>query len=620
MTPPEHTKYLLDVDSELLRELLAAPISNLVLSDFDLVFLAFLLANEPPQTHYGDPVVESPAGPRPPGLSPPDVVTAERMATTLLDQGFSPASPREGFADSLLAAARADRDIFLVDRRRVYVTGEHAFFETARAITVRPATRDVWGMAVRSSAEGPRRVRFHDPPAALPPSGAPSEGALDVTPATVRDVLASPNAEAILSDCDRLILAFMLAANLKPAAGTALSADELATEIEQSRAARRPPIPELKGRLKAAARALPTFGVSLIRRRIYLKRPDELEDATIEILTRPLIRRRIEAAQQEERARALKAAPRPPQPTPQEPEPPREAREKPPEMPPPPAIVKPTVHIADVTEAEILRALGGALLPCAKLEREPVRPAHARASAERFLLRNGLVEVGQVATGTASYLVARLGFAVEADEHREGEAVLVVSDDGRETDESFDVSHEPDTNDSSRAEPRSSSGMAYVLAARARGAMARAAQPILQAVSGRHARAHAQSAARFVALAAALDADGRDAQMARLTVEREDDLAAVRERFAARVLFTRLGCSWVVVPAATVAVTLRRRKATRTILLHVPAGANRVDRLCCEGCGRVATAAPAACDDRLHLLCEACAPTAQGRIACPRCG
>ncbi|WP_437654019.1 hypothetical protein [Sorangium sp. So ce1182] len=28
---------------------------------------------------------------------------------------------------------------------------------------------------------------------------------------------------------------------------------------------------------------------------------------------------------------------------------------------------------------------------------------------------------------------------------------------------------------------------------------------------------------------------------------------------------------------------------------------------------------PAACDDRIHLLCEACAPNAQGRIACPAC-
>jgi hypothetical protein len=41
--------------------------------------------------------------------------------------------------------------------------------------------------------------------------------------------------------------------------------------------------------------------------------------------------------------------------------------------------------------------------------------------------------------------------------------------------------------------------------------------------------------------------------------------------------------------------------------------------LACSGCD-AATARPLACDDRLHLLCEVCAPSAQGRPLCPACG
>jgi hypothetical protein len=38
----------------------------------------------------------------------------------------------------------------------------------------------------------------------------------------------------------------------------------------------------------------------------------------------------------------------------------------------------------------------------------------------------------------------------------------------------------------------------------------------------------------------------------------------------------------------------------------------------CAGCGG-ATDQPAACDDRLHMLCEACAPQVQGRLSCRAC-
>jgi hypothetical protein len=604
---------MLDVDCSMIRELISAPRADVVLADLDLVYLAFLLANVSPQAPS---VSKDPSRIVRPRLSPPNQIIADHMAAILTIHGFSPSRPPEDFTKRLLIAARADSETYFVDRRLVSLTSEPGYWETARAIVARPSVRRVWGMQGKPRSEASRHVRFQDTPAPLPPAGAPSGRVLDITPKAVRDVLSLPNAEAILADGDLLVLSFMLAAGFKPSSTTAFSADELAIEIEQSTTGRSPLLPAIRDRLRAAARAMDMFDISLLRRRIRLERPDDLKESIADIVTRPLIRRRIESIQQEERARALQAAAKEQQA--QKAERPREPREKPPEVPPPPPLVKAEVQIAGVTEAEILQALGDAVIPRVKLEREPVRPAHARASAERFLLRNGLVEVGPIAMGTASYLVARLGFTVDADEQSEGEALLVVSDDGGEPDDALDLSHEPA--DPPRGQAPLSAEMTSFLTARARGAVERAAQPLLSAVSGRHARAHGQSVARYGSLEAALGPDRTGAEIARLTAERESDIEMIRERFAARVTCTRIACSRVVLPAATIAVTLRRRKATRTITLRVPAGANRVDRLCCEGCGRAAMAAPAACDGKMHLLCEACAPAAQGRIACPLCG
>jgi hypothetical protein len=63
---------------------------------------------------------------------------------------------------------------------------------------------------------------------------------------------------------------------------------------------------------------------------------------------------------------------------------------------------------------------------------------------------------------------------------------------------------------------------------------------------------------------------------------------------------------------------LRRRKGARDITARLPAGASRPDALACDGCPDVTTR-PVLCDDRLHILCERCAPSAQGRPRCPTC-
>ncbi len=71
-------------------------------------------------------------------------------------------------------------------------------------------------------------------------------------------------------------------------------------------------------------------------------------------------------------------------------------------------------------------------------------------------------------------------------------------------------------------------------------------------------------------------------------------------------------------PAASILVRVRRRKAERAVSLEYDAATRKLVPLPCEACGGPALR-PAACDDAVHLLCETCAPRADGRIGCPAC-
>ncbi len=263
-----------------------------------------------------------------------------------------------------------------------------------------------------------------------------------------------------------------------------------------------------------------------------------------------------------------------------------------------------------------------------RLEVDPPRPAHVRALADRFVLRNGLAEVGMVSPAPARYAAVYVAYAVEADDRREGLVRVVTAPDGGEPDEAaaarLDLAF-PDLA-AAPAEPVGAPGeAARWIALRAAHAARRAAGPIVADVARRQARDHERIAEYFAALAAEARAPRRkvddkavEAKVAHLVAERDKKLRDLGERYAVRVRASLAAVAWAELPAALVAVKLRRRKETRDITLRVPAQAHAVDRLACEGCG-APTGKPAACDDRLHLLCEACAPSAQGRIACPAC-
>ncbi|MFT3771855.1 MAG: SNF2-related protein [Minicystis sp.] len=283
------------------------------------------------------------------------------------------------------------------------------------------------------------------------------------------------------------------------------------------------------------------------------------------------------------------------------------------------------------TLLETLVAEARARCPAAslRLDAEPPRPAHARALAGRFVLRNGLADVEQLTVGTARYASAYAAYTVESDDRREGLVRVVTGEDGAEPDDAVASRLDPAWPDAALLPAAPVSAVAEAtrwIAIRAGQAVRAAVAPLCADVARRQGRDHDRIADYFAALIAEARAPRRkvepkalEAKVAHLVAERDKKLRDLGERYAVRITATLAAVVWAELPALNVAVKLRRRKLSRSIVLRVPAFAHAVDRLACEGCG-AATAKPAACDERLHLLCEVCVPNAQGRFACPACG
>lgn len=290
---------------------------------------------------------------------------------------------------------------------------------------------------------------------------------------------------------------------------------------------------------------------------------------------------------------------------------------------------------APLLERLVAEARGRVPVTAVRLDVDPPRPAHARALAERFALRNGLADVLQISPGTAAYVAASVAYVVEADDRREGLVRVVTAPDGGEPDEALaellDLTWPaavivPDRRGAALARAAGVERVGRWIAARAAVAVEDATRPLCAEVARRHERDHERIAAYFADLAAEARAPRRRAdaamvaaKVAHLAAERDAKLRDLAVRFAVRVTCALAALVVAEVPAALISMRLRRRKASREITLWAPALAGVVDRLACEGCGRP-TGRPAACDREMHLLCEGCAPQAQGRIACPACG
>lgn len=266
------------------------------------------------------------------------------------------------------------------------------------------------------------------------------------------------------------------------------------------------------------------------------------------------------------------------------------------------------------------------------LDRDPPKASHARAMAERLVVRNGLVEVGDTLVGEAVYLTLTVAWTAEADDRHEGTVTAhAQSPDGALPSPGLQgvldglLDGGAANPVPAHLTPSISAETSSWLTARAEVLVEEAVAPVREGVARRHARDHERIIEYFTTLITEaraprrrIDAAAVEARVAQFVGERDAKLGALAPRFTLRVSSAPAGLLAAVVPVVRVKLKLRRRKESREVAVTLPTGASALDAPLCEGCLGGAPR-PALCDDRLHLLCERCAPHAQGRVACLAC-
>ena len=281
-------------------------------------------------------------------------------------------------------------------------------------------------------------------------------------------------------------------------------------------------------------------------------------------------------------------------------------------------------------EQLIMGERGRVSVAAARLDLERPREAQARHAGERFAVRNGLSDVTEVIVGEAVYLFAAVAYVAEADDRQEGLLAFDVEcASGAVPDDHMTPWLDPLRVPSRLLPLRSLPGAIEIAAphvARRAAHLARAAAgPLAESVARRQRREHGRICEYFSALIVEAknprrraDPAAVAAKVAHFVAEREAKLRDLDLRFRLRVSLVPAAVVAVIVPAASVRLRLRRRKAERELVLRLPAGARSLDAPPCDGCTGEA-ARPVLCDERLHLLCEVCAPNAEGRPHCPAC-
>lgn len=252
-----------------------------------------------------------------------------------------------------------------------------------------------------------------------------------------------------------------------------------------------------------------------------------------------------------------------------------------------------------------------------------------RSLAAGFVIRNGVSTVASVATAETWYARCALAWRIEADERHDGVVFDVVQpqDGGRPADDGFGARCVPVGDDvEPAAGPTLDVGISSGWIGRvARLAVVGAAAPTLALAARRQERDHQRIATYYAALISETRAPRRkvdraaiDAKVGHLVAERDKRIADLAHRYGARISVRLAGLLWVRVATGVVTLNARRRKGQRDLVLRLPAGTRTFDRLPCDACDGWLDR-PALCDDRLHLLCERCAPEATGRPECGAC-
>jgi hypothetical protein len=287
---------------------------------------------------------------------------------------------------------------------------------------------------------------------------------------------------------------------------------------------------------------------------------------------------------------------------------------------------------APALERLATRSEGATAVAAARLEVEPPRPRQARALAERFAVRNAPSEPIEVGANLASYLVCWLAWSAEADDRYDGVVrASVCLDDLGAPDPGLLELADP-LRDPSRfheaplaVEPPALRRALALAAARAERGLEAPLAAVRSLVARRLRRDHERIAEYFEGLARDARASRRrvepaaiEAKLAHLRLERDAKLRALGERYRLRVALAPIALLRIEVPALEVRLRVRRRKLAGELRVRLAPGASALDQLACDACPGT-TAQPVVCDERLHVLCEVCAPSAQGRPSCGAC-
>jgi hypothetical protein len=263
----------------------------------------------------------------------------------------------------------------------------------------------------------------------------------------------------------------------------------------------------------------------------------------------------------------------------------------------------------------------------AQIDLPAPRANQIKSAAERWSLRNGVVSVGDVRLRPALRLELLALATLHGDEKRELCVSTVIAVDSGTEVPGF-AKGVVGAALSERASPIDlpEALLAPALSACELRAVAEA-QTFRDSMTRRFERDRARIEAYFEDLLGELDKRARrgklepqmvaDKQQA-LRADRSAKLEALTARFVLRIEVRPVALRVSEVPGGFASVILRRRKATRILELEYDAATRKLIAPRCDGCARAAPK-PAVCDDALHLLCESCAPRAEGRIACSAC-
>lgn len=286
---------------------------------------------------------------------------------------------------------------------------------------------------------------------------------------------------------------------------------------------------------------------------------------------------------------------------------------------------EPLAYGTELLERMLQTATERIPVACARLETPSVRVPQIRSAAERWLLRNGLVAVGDVRHGPQLRIWIDALATLHGDEKRELLTSAVLSAHSGTVVDGFEAQAcglQPVADP-----PQLPAGLLERALAACLGRAAIEASSFRDAMTRRFERDRQRIEGYFDDLSRELDkraakgrldatavADKRSAMLA----DRAAKLEALAARFVLRIEARPIALRAVALDGGFVSLQLRRRKATRVIELEYDATTRKLVPPSCELCDGPAIRA-AVCDDALHLACERCVPRCEGRVQCARC-